>query len=78
MKTLDEYSQSESFEEKMQDIEYIIEDLDIPKTLKSNIKLLIEENKFEIAEHNYTMLKSDYQDYCYERQKEDKYFKEGD
>lgn len=76
MKTLDDYLQSDSFEDKISSIEDTIDNLDIPKELKTKFKSEIEDNRFEIGEHNYKIFESDYEDYVYEQQKESKYFTE--
>jgi len=76
LQTLNEYSQSNTFAERFNNILDTIDDLEVPYNLKSLITQLINDNEAEIAEHQYESLVSDYEDYEYEKHKEEKYFKD--
>lgn len=68
--------QSNTFAERFNRILDEIDNLDIPLEIQSKLTEIINENEFEIAEHQHQSLVSDAEDYAYEQHKEEKYFKD--
>lgn len=59
--TLDEYMQKHG-DEVIEDLKQSIDELDIPENFKEQFKNILDDNDFDIMEHNYNILKSDYED----------------
>ena len=74
MQTLKEYMESSTASNKLESINNIILNLDIPSDLKAKILSIVEDNEYEIMEDHYNSLVSDAEDYAYEQFKEEKYF----
>jgi len=76
LQNLKEYLQSNTFAERFNKLIDDIEHFEIPKTVMDKLVEVLNENEFEIAEHQHKSLVSDAEDYAYEKHKEEKYFKD--
>lgn len=76
MQTLNQFSQSNTFENNIEELVETIQEFEVPDSVKTKLIEIINEHEFEIAEYQYQSLVSDNEDYQYEKMKEEKYFKD--